>query len=333
MKWTALPIAGLLALMMAVPSVAQEAKKEDTKDTTSEARTVLLKQKSTKDLKITSEGGAVTNESVALAANGMVVQSKVEAEHEMQVTEILEVAEDGSVTKMRVRWTHIKTETVVSRMNQQGQLVEGEPEVAEGDHKGASILHTWNAEKKAWENTLEKGDKDASEVKKQLARKDPTANPMIPNREVKVGEEWKADEAAMKEFFASGDDATLVKAAGTLKAKEIIEREGVEYLIVSFTLEMTIEVGEEGAKHEVPFTNKGEYAFNIKESRVVRVEMKSEAKVETSVDDPNMGKIDLDVNIDAERVIQDHVGKVGDKDLEPSKAEEEEEEEEGGMDG
>ena len=317
MKWTALPIAGLLALFMAVPSLAQDEKKDGT-----EARKVMLKQKISKDLKVTEESGAETTQTVTLE-NGMVVQSQVETEYEVQITEYLEVAEDGTPTKLRVRWTESGSETVTSQMNQQGELVEGEPVEEEGAHKGASILHTWNAEKKAWESTLEKGDKEASEVQKQLGKKDPLANPMMPNREVKVGEEWKADEQGLKDFFATPDGPKIKKAGGTLKAEEILEEDGVEYLRVSFDLTLTLDAEGE----ELPVSNKGDYYFNIKEGRVVAVEMEMGAELEN--EHPQFGK--MAITIEGVRAIEASFGKVGDKD--DAEDEEDVEDEDGGMDG
>lgn len=324
MKWTVLPIAGLLALLMAVPSLAQDDAKDSTK-----ARTVMLKQKLTKDLKITTEEVGVSETNVALE-NGMVVQNKIEAESEVQVHEILEVAEDGTVTKFRVRWTHSETETVESAMGQ-----EGEPETAEGAHKGASILHTWNAEKKAWEGKLEKGDKDAGTVKKQLGKKDPLANPMIPNREVKVGESWKADEDALKDFFGGNEGLKLTKTEGTMKAEEILEEEGVEYLRVSFDLKFTGELQDENiGKPEITMVTKGSYYYDIAKGLVKAVEMENTGEFSADVEDPNMGKMKLSVNVEGERAMEDTWGKVGDKDIEPgADDDEEEEEDEGGMDG
>ncbi|MBZ0136761.1 MAG: hypothetical protein K8I27_10350 [Planctomycetes bacterium] len=316
MKWTALSIAGLLALTLTVPGLAQEAKPE--------ARTVMLKQKLTKELKITDESTDVTTQTVTLT-NGMVVQTQTETESQLQVTEILEVAEDGSATKVRVRWTHGTTETIRSQMNQQGQLVEGEPVTEASPHKGASVLHTWNAEKKAWENTLEKGDKEASKVKKQLTKKDPLANPLIPNREVKVGDKWDADEQGLKDFFGSPDAPKVTKATGKLKAEEIVEEEGAEYLRVSFEIVLTLD----NMGKDLDATSKGNYYFNIKEGRVALVEMEMGAALED--EHPELGK--LAIAIEGTLAIEAAYGKVGDKDREPSKAEEEEEEEEGGMDG
>lgn len=320
MKWTALPIAGLLALMMAVPSLAQD-------DTKEEARKVLLKEKLTKDLKITEGSDAVTTQEVALE-NGMVVQGSTETESEISVMEFLEVSEDGTVTKYRKRWTYSEKETVASQMGQ-----EGEPVKETGKHKDASILFTWNAEKKAWEGKVEKGDKEADEVKKELAKKNPLANPMLPGREVKLGEEWKGEEEAMKDFFGQNEGLKLSKIESTFKAEEILEEEGVEYLRVSFNLDFTGELQDESiGKPEVKFTNKGSYYFNIKESRIEAVEMETTGGFSASVEDPNMGKMNLTVSIEGSREMAIAHGKVGDKDILPG-ADDEDSEDEGGMDG
>jgi hypothetical protein len=318
MKWTALSVAGLLAFVLAVPGVAQESEKPEAK----EGRKVNLTEKYSKDLKITSESDAVSSSEVTLE-NGMVVQGTDETETEVQITEILEVADDGKVTKLRVRWTESTKVTESSQMGQPGEPVE-----EEGAHKGASILHTWNAEKKAWENKLEKGDKDADDVKKQLKKKDPLANPMIPNREVKVGESWKADEKALKEFFGNDDAITLSKAESTLKAEEIVKEEDVEYLRVSFEIKLTGNLNDDDiGKPELTMTNKGNYYFNIKESRVELVEMETEGSFSADVEDPAMGKMTLKVAIEGTRVMASEFGKVGDDE------DKDDEDEDDGMDG
>ncbi|MEZ5993196.1 MAG: hypothetical protein R3E76_12710 [Planctomycetota bacterium] len=283
MKWMQVSLTALLLSALAIPAMAQE--------TTEEARTVMLKESFKAGYSSTET--AEESNTTEVSAQEMVVQTETNTETETKITDVLEVNEKGKITKARIRWTEGTTTTEKVELGK-------EPEDAvtvDSELTGASILYTWNAEKKAWEAKLEEGDADLDDVKKQMKKTDPFVNPFVPDREVKIGESWDADAEGLKALF-SGDEGIKLKAVtATCKAEEIVTEKEMEYLKVSIELTMTGELQDENiGKPEITATRKGHYLYDIAEGRIVSIELDSEGSFDAEVQTPQ-GKMALTVGI------------------------------------
>lgn len=313
-SWMRLSMATLLLAALAVPTIAQESDKA--------ARTFNLKEKFAKDQKVTETKEENNNTDVALE-DGTVLESNSETETGTKVMEVLAVSEDGKITQARVRWTKGTTITEVTKLGQEPT----DPVEMDSELKGASILYTFNAETKKWESKLEKGDAELKDVKKQLNKSDPFANAFIPNREVKLGESWEIDGDALKAMFSGDDSIELKEGSGTCKAEEVVKEGEVELLRVSFETKLKGKLKDENiGEPEITAGNKGSYFWDIKEGRIVRVNMENTGEFNATVQHPQAGALKLTVTIKGEAEMKQAYGKIGDK-------EEEEKEEEGGMDG
>ena len=285
-KWIALPMAALMLAAMAIPSMAQDMKKE--------ARTVMLKESNKAGTSITEKKEEANETTVSLKEPEMVLQNENKAETGTKVTDILTVDDAGKITSARVTWTEGKVTTEASRMGQPP----ADPVEEEGVMNGVSILYTWNADKKAFTAKVEKGDAEDSEVKKEASKKQPFANAFVPGREVKVGESWEPEEQALKDMMGEDEGIKLESISATCTAEEIVTEDGVELLRVSLDIKMTAELQDEGlGKPKLTATRKGSYYWNIKEARATRVELKNEGGFEAEVNDPQAGKMDLKVEV------------------------------------
>lgn len=294
-KLIKLSIAALAILAIALPAVAQEGKE----------RTVSLKHKHAQG-EIHTEDEEESGKQTIELGGGVATRISDEVSVKQKVTEVLEVDETGKITKARVTWKVDKTTTT---MQDFGEEAPGDPTEADGAKKDAKILYTWNKEKKAWESKLENGDAEDSDIKKELKHQSPFTNPLIPGRDVKVGEEWVPSEEDLKAAFPTPEtlEATTMKA--TCKAEEIVKEDGKELLRVSFVMEMGGKIKDESMDNpEFSGTNTGSYFWDIAESRVVRVEAEQVMAFEAEVTTPQ-GKIAAKFDGNGKSVIKMTYGK------------------------
>lgn len=268
--WMMAPMAALMLCALALPTVAQDKKDE---------RTFSLKTKDVKDQAIT-EKSKEYSEKVADIAGGMAQDKGWENEKTTKVTEILEVDENGKRTKARVKWTAYEG---TEKSQKPGQTEPSAETKKESDLLDASILYTWNKETKKWDAKLEKGDAEKDDVKKQLAKANPFLNPFVPERDVKLGEEWDADEAQLKELFTTAE-VEVSEAKAKCKATETGKEDGVEYVQVNF--EITLKgklLNDEIGSPEMEAKITGWYAWDIGNGRIAGMERKNEMGFDTVI--------------------------------------------------
>lgn len=276
-KLIKLSIAALAILAIALPAVAQEGKE----------RTVSLKHKQAVGDIHTEDEEESGKQSIELGG-GVATRTTDEVSVKQKVTEVLEVDADGKITKARVTWKVDKTTTT---MQDFGEEKPGEPTEADGAKKDAKILYTWNKEKKAWESKLENGDAEEADIKKELGHQSPFSNPLVPDKDVNIGEEWTPTEESLKAAFPMPENLELKSMTATCKAEEIVKEDGKELLRVSFAMEMTGKIKDESmADPEFTGKNSGSYFWDIAEGRVARVEADQEMGFEAEVTTPQ-GKV------------------------------------------
>ncbi|MCB9892909.1 MAG: hypothetical protein H6839_00500 [Planctomycetes bacterium] len=302
-KVLTMSLAALMLGALAMPAFAQDKKEE--------ARSVLLKD-TYKAMERRTEKTEDSNETnVKPKDQEMVLQNEKKTSNETKVIDILEVNADGKPTSIRIRWTEGTETTETTNMGQPPS----DPVEEDSEMKGVSILFTWNADKKAYVGKLEEGDAELSGVKKELSKKDPLFNAFIPNREVKVGESWEPKEEDIKAMMGEDENVKLTKVSATCKAEEIVKEEGAELLRVSLEISMTGELqNEDLGKPTIEATRSGSFYWNIKEARVVRIEMENKAEFEAEVTHPQAGKMTLTVTVEGEEKMTETVGKVEEED-------------------
>jgi hypothetical protein len=272
-KLLKLSVAALAVLAIALPTMAQDSK----------ARTFSLKTKDVKGQVIT-ETEEETGTNVVDLGGGALTQTTEELTLSTQTTEIVEVGENGQRTQARVGWTEHKTTTTVQDF---GQEKPGEAAETEGAKKGASILWTMDKDKK-WSSKVEKGD--AEELKGETKKTKPFANPLVPERDVKLGEEWAPTEDELKEAFPPSDEMSITELKCTCKAEEVVKEGEKEYLKVTFSIEGKGKLANEQLGNpEFSIKNTGHYLWDIAEGRVSSVESEREMGFETEVE-TEMGK-------------------------------------------
>lgn len=314
MKW--MPLAAMLAAMITVPALAQEPKDKASKP----ARTVNLTLTYEKNQKITEKSEESTH--LKVTAGGNVMQQRWATETGTKVTEVLEVTEEGAVSKFRVKWTD---GTEVVEEENMGQA--GEPMESDAEMKGTSILYTWNAKEEKYDSNLEKGDAELSETKQQLARKNPLKNPFVPGKEVKIGDTWDADQAGMEDLFTGDESITLKEVSGACTAREIVEEEGIEYLLVDVDVEMKAELQDDNlGTPELTATIEGVYYWNIKESRIDKLTRDNEGGFDAEVQG-QQGKMAIKFEITGDETIEYAYSKADADDKGADDAEDDDEEE------
>lgn len=323
-KVLTLSLAALMLGALALPANAQDGKK------TEEARKVLVKYTYKAMERHTEKSEKSGDTVVKPQGQDMILETDTRTTNETKVTDILEVNDDGLATSVRISWKDGKETLEVVRMGQPP----ADPVESETARNGVSILYTWDAEKKEYTSKLEKGDEESAAVKKELGKKDPLLNAFIPGREVKVGESWDVDEQALKDMMGKDEVITPSEITATCKAEEIVKEDGAELLRVSMDITMKADMkNEKLGDPELEVTRTGSYFWNIKESRVVRVEIEDETTFDGTINHPQMGKMDLSFTQTGEETKTDTVGKVEDDDSDEGKKDDDGDDDDGDDDG
>jgi hypothetical protein len=194
-KLIKLSAAALLLCAVALPAIGQDSK----------ARTVSLKTKDVKGQIVTESEEESATQKFDLGG-GAAIQISDSVTVSKQSTENIEVGEDGRRTKARTSWPEY---TITTTTQGFGENKPGDPVETEGAKKGAAILWTWDKEKKTWTGKLESGDAEEKDLKDELKKTVPFANPLIPERDVKVGEEWEPSADDLKAAFPPAENMTI----------------------------------------------------------------------------------------------------------------------------
>ncbi|MCC6465027.1 MAG: hypothetical protein IT463_06755 [Planctomycetes bacterium] len=209
---------------------------------------------------------------------------KETTEKTQRVVEVQELSAEGAITKARVTWPS-STTTVAQQAF--GEETMGDPVETDGELKGAEVIWTWDAEKKALTPKVEKGDAAGEELAKHLKKKRPFHNMMLPNREVSVGDTWSPTEEDVKEEWGNNDAVAFKDATITCKAEEILKVDDRECLRVSFSLEINGTLNNEKIGNPaVKFTATGGFFWDIEAGRVASSAIKTEGGFETDVQTP-----------------------------------------------
>jgi hypothetical protein len=276
-KLIKLSAAALLLCAVALPAIGQDSK----------ARTVSLKTKHVAGQIHTETEEESGTQKIELGG-GVATRNTDTVTVKKKLTEVIEVGADGQITKARVTWESEKTTTTTQDF---GEEKPGEPAETEGAKTGASILYTWNAEKKAWDATLEKGDAEEDDIKKELKHTGPFLNPLIAERDVKIGEEWEPTEADMKKAFPPADNMEILEMKATCKAEEIVKEGEKEFLRVSFNIDIKGKLKDESMSDpEFTANNKGSFLWDIALGRAASVEAEQSMGFEAEVTTPQ-GKV------------------------------------------
>ncbi|KAA0211044.1 hypothetical protein EDM80_12430 [bacterium] len=272
----------LLTALMVVPAGAQDKPA---------ARKVLLKEKHAAGVVVTEKSVESMEGSITVSVGGQELQGAEQSKGtEETTTEEISVGEDGSLTEARV--SYIK-ESKTKSEQKLGEPEFGEAVESKGDKEGVVILWKLDAKSGTWSAKIEKGEenKDAKAVVKVLRKKQPFANPMIPGKEVAVGESWEISEAALKEFMGDDDEMKVKEAKASCRLEEIIKKDGKEFAKVSFTISVLAQQANENLGDlDITMSNTGHYLFNIEAGRADSVEMNVEFSFEKDVETEN-GKL------------------------------------------
>ncbi len=274
------------------PYQAQEKGKEGS----SETRSVLLKESYKAGEKFIALSSDATYSKFDLTfPEGRAGGFENLMEAELIEYEILNVNDQGMPTKFRKTWHHSREASrEVDPFN--GKTGE-EIEMSDSPLAGVVILYTFDSENETWESKLEKGEKDKAEregkrgevqkaLDKQIHFERPFFRSEESSAETKVGETWEIEESLLEKVFSDQkEEIELQEAQGTCHAREIVVRDGIEFLVIDYRIEGKMKIKEESLNNPLAdFVLEGSVDFNLSTSRISRGQIESEANAEGLVE-------------------------------------------------
>jgi|GEM_PF-4089881 len=333
MKKTLLAIPAFMAALAIAPMVstsvhAQDADKGDSAEKADAKSYDLLQKWEKGDIFSLFRNSTATSKQVITMPDGTENEQggDIESEEDVSQFEILEVAEDGSVTKLSILW-HSGSKLTTTPDPVTGESSE---DTTESEYTGLKITYTWDEDSKAWTGEHDEGGEDLTEAQiNDLAKNQqmPITDVRLPGKAVAVGDEWEYEEDIIKTIFTSMLPAeaeaqlgsmTMTERKGSGKVEEAMEADGIEYLKLSFSVSMKIDTEQQGMKLSGPITVDGEFYFDLTNHRVV--ESTEVVGVEINVEGQGM-KISVNADVDQSRIL--YKGKADDLLAEAKKAEEE----------